>query len=240
MAQCILFFLAGFTGVSTTFCFLCYELSLNPDIQEQLYEEIVETNVQLNGKSLTFEALQKMKYMDMCVSEVLRLWPVGTVMDRAVSKQYLMEEKDGTKVLLQPNNILWIPVFVFSFACFYDFHSVHSINLFQYHFIFVMSRFAIHHDPKYYPNPNTFDPERFSDENKKNIHPNTYLPFGNGPRACIASRFALLQLKAVIYHILLDFKIEPSPKTVIPMKLKGGTNALDPVGGFFNQLTLRN
>lgn len=131
-------------------------------------------------------------------------------MDRSVSKQYLLEEKDGSKVLLQPNNVLWIPVF------------------------------AIHHDPKYYPDPELFNPERFSDENKKSIHPCTYLPFGAGPRACIASRFALLQLKAVIYHILLELKIETSPKTPIPLKLRGGTNALDPVGGFFNQLILRN
>ncbi|XP_055320955.1 cytochrome P450 9e2-like [Sitodiplosis mosellana] len=210
VAQCVIFFLAGFTGVSTTFCFLCYELSLNPDIQGRLYDEITETNEQLNGKPLTFEALQRMKYLDMVVSEVLRKWPVGTMMDRAVSKQYLMEDNDGTKVLLQPNNVLWIPVF------------------------------GIQRNPKFYPDPETFDPNRFNDDNKKNIHPSTYLPFGSGPRACIASRFALLQLKTVIYHILLDFKIEPSSKTPIPLILKGGTNALDPVGGFFNQLTLRN
>lgn len=155
VAQCILFFLAGFTGVATSFCFSCYELSLDSEVQERLYEEIIETNEQLNGKTLTFEALQKMKYMDMVVSEVLRKWPVGTLLDRKVSKQYLLEDKDGTKVLLQPNNVLWIPVY------------------------------AIQRDPKYYPNPEKFDPDRFSDENKKNIPPGTYIPFGLGPRACI-------------------------------------------------------
>nr|CAD7429728.1 unnamed protein product [Timema monikensis] len=45
--------------------------------------------------------------------------------------------------------------------------------------------YAIHHDPKYYPDPEKFDPERFSDENIK-IRPKfTYLPFGEGPRICI-------------------------------------------------------
>lgn len=185
--------MAGFTGVSTTFAFLCYELSISPVIQQRLYDEIIETQEQLKGP-VSFESLQRMKYMDMVVSEVLRKWPVGTLMDRSVNKQYLMEDFDGTKVLLQPNNVLWIPVY------------------------------AIHHDPKYYPKPNIFDPERFSDENKRKIPTFAYLPFGSGPRACIASRFALLQLKAVIYNILLQFKIEPSPKTPIPIILKGLLN----------------
>lgn len=45
--------------------------------------------------------------------------------------------------------------------------------------------FKIHRDEKYFPNPNTFDPERFSNENKDNIKPFTYMPFGLGPRNCI-------------------------------------------------------
>lgn len=44
-------------------------------------------------------------------------------------------------------------------------------------------------DPKYYPDPETFDPERFSDDNKSNIEPMSYLPFGVGPRNCIGSSF---------------------------------------------------
>lgn len=66
------------------------------------------------------------------------------------------------------------------------------------------------------------------------------LQFGLGPRACIASRFALMQLKAVAYHLLLEFKFECSPKTQIPLKLKSGTNALVPENGFWNQIKLRN
>jgi cytochrome P450 len=45
--------------------------------------------------------------------------------------------------------------------------------------------YPLHHDPDYFPDPEKFDPERFSDENKGNIKPCTYLPFGSGPRNCI-------------------------------------------------------
>lgn len=44
---------------------------------------------------------------------------------------------------------------------------------------------AIQNDPKYFENPEKFIPERFSPENVKDIKPFTYLPFGDGPRACI-------------------------------------------------------
>jgi cytochrome P450 family 6 len=44
---------------------------------------------------------------------------------------------------------------------------------------------ALHHDPKYYPDPERFDPERFSEEEKAKRHHYVYLPFGEGPRICI-------------------------------------------------------
>lgn len=48
-----------------------------------------------------------------------------------------------------------------------------------------ISTMGLQYDPNYFPEPEKFIPERFSEENKDNIQPFTYLPFGEGPRNCI-------------------------------------------------------
>lgn len=45
--------------------------------------------------------------------------------------------------------------------------------------------YSLHRDPKYYPNPEVFDPERFIEGNKSSRPHGTFLPFGDGPRICI-------------------------------------------------------
>lgn len=56
--------------------------------------------------------------------------------------------------------------------------------------------YSLHHDPKYFTDPEMFDPERFSPEEKAKRHKGTYLPFGDGPRVCIG-KFILLLGKCV-------------------------------------------
>lgn len=66
-AQALIFFFAGFDAVSSLMCFMCYELGVNQDIQENLRGEIKQTLEKCGGK-LTYEALMGMKYMDMVLS----------------------------------------------------------------------------------------------------------------------------------------------------------------------------
>jgi cytochrome P450 family 6 len=48
---------------------------------------------------------------------------------------------------------------------------------------------ALQHDPQYFPNPEVFDPERFSKANIDQVETFAYLPFGEGPRNCIGTSF---------------------------------------------------
>lgn len=79
--------------------------------------------------------------------------------------------------------------------------------------------YAIHHDPKYFPNPEQFDPERFSAANRSKLTPYTVLGFGQGPRSCLGSRFALMETKIIIFHLLSRLEIVTTERTQIPLKL---------------------
>lgn len=67
-------------------------------------------------------------------------------------------------------------------------------------------------DPKYYPNPEEFQPERFNEEEQRNRHKGTFLGFGEGPRLCLGMRFAIAQLKVALAHIVQNFHITLSPQ----------------------------
>ncbi|XP_035430276.2 cytochrome P450 6B5 [Spodoptera frugiperda] len=73
--------------------------------------------------------------------------------------------------------------------------------------IVMISPFAMHRDEKYFPEPDKFDPDRFSPENVSKIPKYVFLPFGEGNRICIGVRFARLQVKAGLAWLLRRFTL---------------------------------
>lgn len=63
----------------------------------------------------------------------------------------------------------------------------------------IIPMYNIHHDPRYYPNPQIFDPERFSPEQKSKRLNGTFIPFGDGPRMCIGICIAYTHIYDIIY-----------------------------------------
>ncbi|XP_060912815.1 cytochrome P450 3A40-like [Labrus mixtus] len=91
--------------------------------------------------------------------------------------------------------------------------------------------YTLHRDPTLWPEPDTFNPERFSKENKDNIDPYTFLPFGAGPRNCIGMRFALVMMKLAMVEILQDFSFVTCKETDVPLELgvDGFTTPKNPI-----------
>ena len=86
----------------------------------------------------------------------------------------------------------------------------------------LLSPFVTHRDPRFWEDPERFAPERFRHGHA--VRPRyAYFPFGGGPRACIGSAFALIEMQAIVamvarrYDMALapGWRVEPEPGTVL-------------------------
>ncbi|NXP27014.1 THAS synthase, partial [Scytalopus superciliaris] len=96
----------------------------------------------------------------------------------------------------------------------------------------------LHHNPEFWPEPEKFIPERFTEEAKKERHPFAYLPFGAGPRGCIGMKMGLLETKITLLRILQKFQFKTCPETEIPLQLKSRAT-LGPKNGIYIMLESR-
>ncbi|XP_021957723.1 cytochrome P450 6a2 [Folsomia candida] len=190
-AQAFLFLGAGFSTVANNLAAALYLLASESEMQDKMYEEVnrIMGTDEKGGDKISYDDLTKLEYMEMFMSEILRLYPVQTRLDRIAVRDY--------EVLDSKNKKLVIPK---------------GANV-------VISAEAIHKDGRYFANPLKFDPERFSQENKGKIHPYSYMPFSIGPRNCIGMRFALAETKVLLAHVVRNFVISPTESTPLPVKI---------------------
>jgi len=75
----------------------------------------------------------------------------------------------------------------------------------------VVFTYGVHHSARYWENPESFDPERFSKAREKLHTPFAHLPFGAGPRGCIGGNYAMLQMLMILSVLLrkYDFCLVP-------------------------------
>lgn len=74
-----------------------------------------------------------------------------------------------------------------------------------------------HRMPEYWTNPDQFDPERFSPQRAEDKqHPALWSPFGGGAHKCIGMHFAYMNVKAIMYQLLLRFEIKLANASVSP------------------------
>ncbi|KAI2473938.1 hypothetical protein C4B38_000040 [Diabrotica virgifera virgifera] len=89
---------------------------------------------------------------------------------------------------------------------------------------------SIHRDPEIYPDPDVFDPDRFTEENIATRHPMAFMPFGEGPRICIGARFGMISLKVALATIFQDFRVTVNEKTQLPLEYSTKSISTRPQG----------
>lgn len=75
----------------------------------------------------------------------------------------------------------------------------------------LMSQYLMHHDARYFPEPERFDPERWNPAEKAKRPRFSYFPFGGGPRSCIGEPFAWMEGILVIATIARHWKMRIMP-----------------------------
>lgn len=89
-----------------------------------------------------------------------------------------------------------------------------------------VSFYALHRNPKYWENPEYFNPDRFMGEQRKKSM-NYFYPFGAGPRMCIGMGFAIYEMTLALVHIVKHYQVISNDKEIainplITLKPKGG------------------
>jgi cytochrome P450 len=77
--------------------------------------------------------------------------------------------------------------------------------------VVIVSPWVMHRDPRYYSEPESFEPDRWADGAEKRLPRYAFFPFGGGPRGCIGSRFALQEAVLLLATMARRFRL-----TVVP------------------------
>ncbi|XP_054737901.1 uncharacterized protein LOC129244309 [Anastrepha obliqua] len=170
---------------------------------QQRVREEISEGLTRTAGKISHEFIDSLQYMQMVIDEVLRLYPPLPFLDRQCTEQEGYSLEPFHNFRMPQGMPVYIPVY------------------------------GLHMNPEFYPEPEKFDPERFAPQNKKNLKPYAYMPFGLGPHGCIGERFAMMQTKIGLTYFLLNHKVTTCERTKIPMQLDRKAVVVQAEGGIY-------
>ncbi|OZJ02026.1 hypothetical protein BZG36_05388, partial [Bifiguratus adelaidae] len=173
--EIITFLSAGHNTTSSFLSWTLYELGNNPDIEAKIRQEIVDAGIK-PGEIPTVEQVGQCKYLDRVIKESLRVHsPISTVIKYCLKDTTIKAGTTGDEYKIPAGQMCHVQIA------------------------------SLHFNPKVWPNPELFDPDRFLPENEVNRHPNAWMTFSDGPRACIGRQFSLQEGKLALIMLLSKF-----------------------------------
>ncbi|KAH7727009.1 CYP31B1 protein [Aphelenchoides avenae] len=159
------FMFEGHDTTATGVTWVLHLLGCYPHVQERVHREIAD--VCGASTEVTMEQLGRLKYLECCIKEALRLHPSVPMFARTLGADERIGEHvipDGTQMII--------------------------------------NAYLIHRDPRHWPDPELFIPERFLTNNATGRHAYAFVPFSAGSRNCIGQRFAMMEEKTMLVWLL--------------------------------------
>jgi len=99
-----------------------------------------------------------------------------------------------------------------------------------------VNTYALHRDPRFFDDPERFDPARFASGWEERVPRYAYLPFGGGPRVCIGNGFAMMEARLILAAMTQRCKLLLEPhQQVVPIQLV----TVRPKNGIRMKVTMR-
>ena len=192
-AQGIVFLAAGFETTSSTMSLLLYNLAKHPMIQEKVYAEIASVLENNEEDAIDHDTIAEMPYLEACLYETLRLYPIVIRNQRYCNKDSLIDGK-----LIKKGTSIIVPTW-----------AMHRNP-------------ELYGEDASEFKPERFIEEEGGVKVAEKFSDLTFQAFGGGPRICIGMRFAMTEMKLAMTKLLSTFSFEDEPGVTKLDIQKGG------------------
>jgi len=197
------FMFEGHDTTSSALMFFFYNIATHPEAQRKCFEEIRSVVGQDKATPVTYELLNHLHYVDLCIKETLRMYPSVPLLGRKVLEDCEISE--------WAQMVLLLILFIFNMK-----KVIATIILPLSDGKFIPAGTNIGISPLYlgrreelFSEPNSFKPERFDVvTTAEKLNPYAYIPFSAGPRNCIGQKFAMLEIKAIVANVLRHYEVD--------------------------------
>lgn len=183
----LLILFAGHDTTGHTMTWLLLELCRNSDIQRELQAEVDQFFNGLNGRNPVYEDLSRLRFMDLCITETLRMWPaVANGTFRQLQFRETVTGPDGKDILLPRGT---------------------HVNV---------TNWPRHRNPDLWgEDVNRFNPRRKFEKQEiarvgcpmaaANPSSDRFSPFAHSPRSCLGRNFAQMEMRLIMLYLLRNF-----------------------------------
>lgn len=189
--EAITLLFAGQDTSAATLSWTLHLLSIHPDIQTRLAEEVrrvfQEEGINEHKPTITKNTISKLTFLDAVVKESMRLYPVAPFVVRRLSQDLLVQDEDASSC---PASTRQVRLPANSLACIWI--------------------YGLHRNPEFWRRPNDFVPDRWikpdlKDQGQSN---GAYMPFASGPRNCLGQPLANVVLRTILSRLIDRFEFQ--------------------------------